>query len=133
MNNLQIFRKHHFLANGLLNFEMCIWIHEKKLHQSHYTHFEIQELLSFTCKCPNQPFHSEAIFKNSLTFLPWDPFYYADIYMHYFESTLFDKFSFPFWTHYVDDIFILIDTFLHNINNVINVMNSVSSSIQFTS
>ena len=54
----------------------------------------------------------------------------ADIYMHYFENTLFEKISFPFWTRYVDDTFTLIDTSLHNIDTYIwALVNLTKSSV----
>ena len=55
-----------------------------------------------------------------------------DIYMHYFENTLFEKISFPFWTRYVDDTFTLIDTSLNNVDHILQTMNSIDNNIQFT-
>ena len=56
----------------------------------------------------------------------------ADIYMHYFENTLFEKISFPFWTRYVDNTFTPIDTSLHNVDHILQTMNSIDNNIQFT-
>ena len=52
---------------------------------------------------------------------------FADIYMHYIEKN-----SFPFWTRYVNDTITLIDTFLHNVDHILQIMNSVDNNIQFT-
>ena len=55
----------------------------------------------------------------------------VDIYMHYFANTLFEKISFPLWTRYVDDTFTLIDTSVHNVNHLLQIMNSIDNNIQF--
>ena len=56
----------------------------------------------------------------------------ADIYMQYFENNLFKKISFSFWTRYVDDTFTLIDTSLHNVDHILQTMNSIDNNIQLT-
>ena len=55
----------------------------------------------------------------------------ADIYKQYFENTHFEKIFFPFWTWYVDNTFILIDTSLHNIDHILQITNSSDNTIQF--
>lgn len=55
----------------------------------------------------------------------------CDIYMHFFECALFEKFPFPFWVHYVDDIFTLISISTPNINCILKLMNSINNNIQF--
>ena len=52
--------------------------------------------------------------------------------MHYFESTLFGKITFHFWTRYIDDTFTLIGTTLHNVDHIFQTMNSIENNIQFT-
>ena len=42
------------------------------------------------------------------------------------------KISFPFWTRYVDDTFTLIGTSRHNVDQILQTMNSINNNIQFT-
>lgn len=52
--------------------------------------------------------------------------------MHYLECTIPNKLSFPFWKSYVIVKLTLIDTSLQNLDNTLNIMNSIYSNIQFT-
>lgn len=57
---------------------------------------------------------------------------FVDIYMHFFECTLFNKLSFPFSTRCVHYAFNLIITFVHNIDNIRSILNWIDRNIQFT-
>ena len=48
------------------------------------------------------------------------------------KTHFFEKISFPSWTRYVDDTFTLTDTSLHNVDNILLIMNSIDNNIQFT-
>ena len=65
---------------------------------------------------------SKQLVKQSKVF-PFSPIL-SDIYMHYFANTLIKKISFPFWTRYVDDTFILIDSSLHKVNCILDINSS---------
>nr|XP_042900825.1 uncharacterized protein LOC107445882 [Parasteatoda tepidariorum] len=56
----------------------------------------------------------------------------SDIYMPYFESKLFKLLTFPFYKRYVDDSFALLEDNNCNLDQILNVMNSIDSCIQFT-
>ena len=109
---------------------------EKRLKEFHYSAFEIDELITLTRTCLSQTTFSFQghFYKQSEGLAMGSPLspILADIYMHYFENTLFEKISFPFWTRYVDDTFTLIDTSLHNVDHILQTMNSIDNNIQFT-
>ena len=100
-----------------------------------WLHSEIKELLTLTNTCLFQTTFSFQghFYKQSEGLAMGSPLslILADISMHYFENTFFEKISFPFWTRYVDDTFTLIDTSLHNIDHILQIMNSIDNNIQF--
>lgn len=51
----------------------------------------------------------------------------TDIYVHFFECLFVNKFSLTFRTHYIDDKFTLMDTSLHNIDNILNIIKPITT------
>ncbi|XP_054709828.1 uncharacterized protein LOC129219457 [Uloborus diversus] len=56
----------------------------------------------------------------------------SDIYLHYFETKLFETITFPFYVRYVDDCFVLLDQNHNNNEFLLSTLNSIDPCIQFT-
>ena len=56
----------------------------------------------------------------------------SDIYMHYFETNMFQLVKFPFYVRYVDDCFVLLDLSQSDLDGILSIINSIDPCIQFT-
>ena len=82
-----------------------------RLKKFHYSAFEIDELIILTRTCLSQTTYSfqGCYYKQSEGLAMGSPLspILVDIYMNYFKNAFFEKISFRFLTHYVEDTFTL--------------------------
>lgn len=97
------------------------WKRDRKIH---FTHFKKSRIIisysnmSRTCLSQTTFAFQSNFYKQFHVRSMGSPLLPIFSDMHYFEGAHFNKFSLPFWTHYVDDTFTLIDISLHNIHYI---------------
>ncbi|XP_054719035.1 uncharacterized protein LOC129228383, partial [Uloborus diversus] len=107
-----------------------------RLQEHHFSSFEIEELVSLTRVCLelNTFVFNDTYFRMSEGLAMGNPLspILSDIYMHYFETKLFETITFPFYVRYVDDCFVLLDQ--NHVDNefLLSTLNSIDPCIQFT-
>ncbi|XP_054710410.1 uncharacterized protein LOC129220094, partial [Uloborus diversus] len=109
---------------------------KSRLSEFHFTSKEIDELIFLTRICLKQcSFVFNGRFYTMVDGLamenPLSPIL-SDIYMHYFEVKLFQKLQFQFYVRYVDDCFVLMNHNDLNVDEVLVILNSIDSHIQFS-
>ncbi|XP_054722649.1 LOW QUALITY PROTEIN: uncharacterized protein LOC129232538 [Uloborus diversus] len=107
-----------------------------RLQEHHFSSFEIEELVSLTRVCLEQNtfVFNGTYFRMSEGLAMGNPLspILSYIYMHYFETKLFETITFPFYVRYVDDCFVLLDQ--NHVDNefLLSTLNSIDPCIQFT-